>query len=75
MLHVVIKCYKGRSKEKLHRAAEKIAECIAKEFEVSQNVVSVSIEEIDREKWHEVCYNDIYKNKNTLYVEPQYTIG
>ena len=36
--------------------------------------VSVSIEEIDREKWDEVYRKDIYGNKEILYVEPGYTI-
>ncbi|MDD6400211.1 MAG: hypothetical protein PUG10_01200 [Lachnospiraceae bacterium] len=37
---------------------------------VSQNVVSVSIEEIDREKWDEVYRKDIYGNrKYTLSIE------
>lgn len=74
MPHVVIKCYKGRSKEQLQRAADKIAECVAEELEVSKHVVSVSIEEIDREKWDEIYRKDIYENKEILYVEPGYTI-
>ena len=39
MPHVVIKCYKGRSKEQLQRAADKIAKCVAEELEVSKHVV------------------------------------
>lgn len=74
MPHVVIKCYRGRSKEQLQRTADKVAECIAEELVVSQNVVSVSIEEIDREKWDEVYRKDIYGNRENLYVEPGYTI-
>lgn len=74
MPHVTVKCYKGRTKEHLQRVADKIANCVAEELEVSPDVVSVSIEEIEKDKWSEVYNNDIYGNKDILYVEPKYTM-
>lgn len=74
MPHIIIKCYKGRSKEQLQMIADKIAACAAKEFELSKDVVSVSIEEIDKDKWSEIYHNDIYGNTDTLFVEPKYTV-
>lgn len=74
MPHITIKCYKGRSKEQLQMIADKIASCAAEEFELSKDVVSVSIEEIDKDKWAEIYHNEIYGNTDTLFVEPKYTV-
>lgn len=74
MPHITVKCYKGRTKEQLQKIADKIAICAAEEFGLSMGAVSVSIEEIDKEKWPEIYHNDIYGNTDTLYVEPKYTV-
>lgn len=74
MPHITIKCYKGRSKEQLQMIADKIASCAAEEFELSKDVISVSIEEIDKDKWAEIYHNEIYGNTDTLFVEPKYTV-
>lgn len=74
MPHITVKCYKGRSKEQLQKIADQIALCAANEFELSQDVVSVSIEEIDQVDWYKVYHNDIYGNTDTLFIEPKYTI-
>ena len=74
MPHITIKCYKGRSKEQLQMIADKIASCAAEEFELSKDVVSVSIEEIDKDKWAEIYHSEIYGNTDTLFVEPKYTV-
>lgn len=74
MPHIVVKCYKGRSKEQLQRVAERVAQCAAEELEVRKEVVSVSIEEVDKDKWVDIYNNDIYGNKETLYIEPGYTM-
>lgn len=44
------------------------------EFELSQDVVSVSIEEIDKDKWSEIYHNEIYGNEETLFVAPKYIV-
>ena len=74
MPHITVKCYKGRSKEQLQKIADKIAICAAEEFELSQDVVSVSIEEIDKDKWSEIYHNEIYGNEETLFVAPKYIV-
>lgn len=50
MPHIIVKCYKGRSKEQLQRVAERVAQCVAEELEVRKEVVSVSIKEVDKDK-------------------------
>ena len=74
MPHIVIKCYKGRSKEQLKKTADKIAACAAEELNVNLSSVSVSIEEVDKENWPDIYHKEIYGNRDNLYVEPQYTV-
>lgn len=74
MPHITIKCYKGRSKEQLQKIADNIAAYAADGFGLSKDVVSVSIEEIDKDKWADIYHNDIYGNTDTLFVEPKYTV-
>lgn len=74
MPHITVKCYKGRSKEQLQIIADKIATCAAEEFELNREVISVSIEEVEKDKWPEIYHNEIYGNEETLFVAPKYSV-
>lgn len=74
MPHITVKCYKGRSREELQEIAEKIAESTAKAFGLNKTSVSVSIQEIDKENWSEVYRNEIYGDKENLFIEPGYKL-
>lgn len=54
--------------------ADKIATCAAEEFELNREVISVSIEEVEKDKWPEIYHNEIYGNEETLFVAPKYTV-
>lgn len=72
MPHIVVKCYKGRSKEQLLNIAETIAKTTADAFEISKGKVSVSVEEVDKEEWRSIYKDEIWGNLDSLYVKPKY---
>lgn len=72
MPHVVIKCYKGRSREQLKQIAEEVARNTAKAFDLKESSVSVAIEEVEKEQWSDVYHNEIYADSEKLFVEPGY---
>ena len=72
MPHIVIKCYKGRSKEQLQDVASKVALTVAETLQMNLGSVSVSVEEVDKETWPDIYKNEIYGKPENLYVEPQY---
>ena len=72
MPHVVVKCYSGRSEKELQKIADQIAVSTAEAFRLGKNSVSVAVEPVDKENWKDVYHNEIYGNKDTLYVEPGY---
>lgn len=74
MPHIVVKCYKGRSREDLQEIARKIAKSTAQAFELQETSVSVSIEEIEKENWSEVYNNEIYGDRDKLFIEPGYKL-
>ena len=74
MPHIVVKCYKGRSREELHDIAKKIAKSTAPAFGLKETSVSVSIEEIEKEDWSKIYHDEIYKDKEKLFIEPGYKL-
>lgn len=53
MPHVSIKMYPGRSEEVKKDLAEKAKELMMKELNMEEKFISVSVEEIEKEKWDE----------------------
>ena len=73
MPHVIIKLHPGRSYEQKYELAEKIVEDVANIAKCDKKVVSVSIEEVTSEDWHEKVYDpDIQKKQNQLIIKPGY---
>lgn len=73
MPHVIVKLYPGRSEEQKTELSRKIAEQVVNVAKCEDSVVSVSIEEIDPEKWHKTVYEpDIMNKQEQLYKKPGY---
>jgi len=74
MPHVEIKCFSGRTDEQKTECAEKIAEVIANTLGCKTSSVSVSIKDVDEEKWKEEVWDrEIVPNKDFLYKKPGYS--
>lgn len=73
MPHISIKMYPGRSEEQKQEMAARIVRNIVEVAGCSADYVSVSIEEIDREKWPEAVYRpEIMEKSGCLYKKPGY---
>jgi len=68
MPRVIIKLHPGRSKEQKSELAKKIVENVVSIAKCGKNVVSVSIEEVKTEEWHDKVYEpDIQNKQNRLF--------
>ncbi len=73
MPHVIVKMYPGRSDEVKTRLAEEISRSVSKIAACEEKVVSVAIEDIEREDWAQTVYKpDIIEKAGTLYKKPGY---
>lgn len=70
MPHIAIKMYPGRSEELKKEIAEKTRDFLAKEMEMEEKFFSVSVEDIEKDKWQEEVVNKIAKDD--LYVESNF---
>ena len=53
MPHIDITMYPGRNNEIKEKLAEKVQACVSEELGIPKDVVSVSIRDIEKEKWDE----------------------
>lgn len=73
MPHVSIKCYPGKTVEEKERLAKKILDDIVEVFEVEEDGVSISIQDVEKEKWEkEVWEKEIIGKEDILYKKPGY---
>ncbi len=73
MPHVIVKMYPGRSDEVKNRLAKEITKSVSEIAECEERVVSVAIEDIEREDWAQTVYKpDIIGKSDTLYKKPGY---
>lgn len=73
MPHVIIKMYSGRPDEKKQEMVDSVAKAVRESLGVDDSVISVSVEEYDREKWAEEVYKpDILEKPGTLMKKPGY---
>ena len=73
MPHVIVKLYPGRTEEKKTLLTGKIVKAVMEDLNVEETSVSVSFEEVPRERWTEEVYKpDIIEKENTLYKKPGY---
>ena len=73
MPHITVKLWPGRSKEQKKKLAKSLADAAKKSIGASESSLSVTIEEINRDKWIEtVYYPEIERNRENLYKSPGY---
>ncbi|HHV29124.1 tautomerase family protein [Acetivibrio mesophilus] len=73
MPHVIVKLWPGRTEDQKIELANRIARDVVETLNASETSVSVSIEEVPREKWNAEVYKpDIMEKGETLYIKPGY---
>jgi 4-oxalocrotonate tautomerase len=73
MPHVIVKLYPGKSDEIKTRLAREITKSITRIADCKERSVSVSIQEIEPEKWAQTVYKpDIIEKAETLFKKPGY---
>ena len=70
MPHIAIKMYPGRSEELKKDIAEMTRDFLAKEMGMEEKFFSVSVEDIEKDKWQEEVVDKIAKDD--LYVESNF---
>ncbi len=70
MPHIAIKMYPGRSEELKKDIAEKTRDFLAKEMGMEEKFFSVSVEDIEKDKWQKEVVDKIAKDD--LYVESSF---
>ena len=75
MPHVIVKLYPGRTEEQKENMTERIVQAVIECLGAPETSVSVSFEEVDKERWKEEVYlPDIVEKVNTLYRKPGYQL-
>jgi 4-oxalocrotonate tautomerase len=73
MPHVIVKLYPGRTECQKMELTDKIVKAVMETIDAGESCISVSIEEIAKERWETEVYEpDIIKKENTLYKKPGY---
>lgn len=73
MPHVIVKMYPGRTEQQKLELTDKIVKAVMEAVNAEESSISVSIEEIAKEKWAAEVYEpDIIAKENTLYKKPGY---
>ncbi len=73
MPHVIVKLWPGRTEYQKNELAIRIKKDIIETLNAAETSVSVSIQEVPREKWIDEVYNpDIIGKEETLYIKPGY---
>lgn len=73
MPHIIIKHFPSSSKEQRDNISLDITKTISKNLHCSENVISISFEEIDKEHWYKEVYKpEIIDKKDSLHKQPNY---
>ena len=73
MPHIIVKLWPGRTEEQKKQLTDKLAEALKSSIGASDSSISISIEEIPKEKWNDEVYKpDIIEKKHLLYKKPYY---
>lgn len=74
MPHVIVKLTTGRSEQLKQEIAAAVTQAVASSAKLSDDLVSVSIEEFEERDWADKVYRpDITEKPETLYKKPGYT--
>ncbi|HPD01992.1 MAG TPA: tautomerase family protein [Eubacteriales bacterium] len=72
MPHISLKMLKGRSEEQKRRAAEALTEALKASLGVSEQHISVTVEDYTAEEWQDVFKEEITDKTDKLYLRPRY---
>ncbi len=73
MPHVIVKLWPGRSEEQKMKLTKKIVQAVMEELKSEETSISVSFEEVEKERWTEDVYiPDIAEKESMLYKKPGY---
>ncbi len=73
MPHVIVKLIPGRTEDQKNRLAQEITRKTVEIMNCSEDVVTVSFEEVEKADWAEKVYRpDIMGKPDTLYKKPGY---
>ena len=73
MPHLIVKLWPGRSEEDKIKLTQKLTEAVNEAINVSDDSISIALEEIPKDEWVEKVYKpDIMMNENKLYKKPGY---
>ena len=73
MPHLIVKLWPGRSEEDKAKLTQKLIEAMKESINVTDDSISIALEEIPKEEWNEKVYKqDIMKNVDKLYKKPGY---
>lgn len=67
MPHIAITMYPGRSPEQKQNIANKVQELFVEELGIDKKVISVSVEDIPKEKWED---NMKEFSEDIIYIKP-----
>lgn len=70
MPHISVKMFPGRGEKTKKDLADKLHELAVKELACPEGAVSVSVEDIEKEKWNEEVLEKI--DENDMLVKPNY---
>ncbi|GAE90379.1 tautomerase family protein [Acetivibrio straminisolvens] len=72
MPHVIVKLWPGRTEEQKKELANRIARDVIETLNAPETSVSVSIQEVSKEKWNDEVYKpEIIDKAETLYIKPE----
>ena len=75
MPHVIVKLWPGRTAKQKTDLSNRITEALKTSLDVTDTAISITIEEIPKEKWKESVYdNEIAGKEEILYKKPGYTL-
>jgi len=73
MPHVIVKLWPGRSEDQKKKLTEKIVQAVMSELSAEETSISVSFEEVAKERWTQDVYiPDIAEKQSILYKKPGY---
>lgn len=71
MPHIIVKLWPGRTEEQKKQLVKKLIEALKSSINVPNSSISISIEEIPKEKWNDEVYKPyIVEKKHLLYKKP-----
>lgn len=75
MPHVVVKLYTGRSDQQKKELADEIVKTLMSKLGISEDTISVAIEDVNKEDWAAQVYKpEIEGKQDTIFKKPGYKL-